>query len=648
MSVPASPSAPTVVSPTTSDLNTPISSAPGSQGGAAPAPSGSSTDTNSNNGTSGTNAQPGSNNSNTDSSNASGSGLIKFSKGLDSIASASNLEGNQVSGFGGGVGTSGLSGEVMNGGWISEESLKQIAVHLTVFQPAPLVKTSGTTTEYKLLKNAGLVGGETGTLCRGLPEGQPNSLLPAVLKNNEKALGVDGNFKVGASYAFTIEAPAGSDNIPGIEYFKHYYPDLQINDEILRGWIKGHLLNVEIIVPTSETAGNAYRLKIVDQGPKLKTPEGLGIIDIMSPWALLSSNKDIFTVTAEGGLDVTNSTEWKFPFADKSYDYLTGEIDGFGPSAEIKWGLTSHDTIDIKGFDIKKAGPCRAKFFIDPSHKEQAEKVAGKALPEELFKCNGTYGSGSTGSADAGALKGTLGYGAVGDGYQGIATSMVTDEQLLAIINKKIEYAPVTYPPLETPCFWQLYKGNSIFGKHGQYNQTVVVHTPAGWPLYYDDRFGKGASGKIIHNYGLRVHKLIAPRVEAAFRDIFNHYGPQLSSIIPSACWTGGAYVDKAYGSYWSSHAYGVAIDFDPYYNDLKTSMRRPEMRNTDGELRPWAAGSKIKCPTMAEAIYKPWWEIWYHHGFYSQGIESEITRKRPGNAHDWMHIQFAHWNCGR
>ena len=96
-------------------------------------------------------------------------------------------------------------------------------------------------------------------------------------------------------------------------------------------------------------------------------------------------------------------------------------------------------------------------------------------------------------------------------------------------------------------------------------------------------------------------------------------------SVAPGICIYHGSFNDRPMvgSKKWSSHAYGVAFDFDADNNALKTHA--PQAR-------------------LSQAIYKPFWEIWYHHGFYSQGIETDLKRTRRGTSSDWMHIQAVHY----
>ncbi|WP_319517226.1 M15 family metallopeptidase [uncultured Martelella sp.] len=77
---------------------------------------------------------------------------------------------------------------------------------------------------------------------------------------------------------------------------------------------------------------------------------------------------------------------------------------------------------------------------------------------------------------------------------------------------------------------------------------------------------------------------------------------------------SGGSYAKRRMrgGSSWSMHAYGIAIDWDPQRNALRTHA--PEARLSHDDARRW-------------------WEIWEDEGWVSLGRARDF---------DWMHVQAA------
>ena len=68
----------------------------------------------------------------------------------------------------------------------------------------------------------------------------------------------------------------------------------------------------------------------------------------------------------------------------------------------------------------------------------------------------------------------------------------------------------------------------------------------------------------------------------------------------------------KRGGTSWSTHAWGIALDFDPDRNRLKWGRDRA---------------------ALASADYDHWWQLWEEEGWYSLGRARNI---------DWMHVQAA------
>ena len=65
-------------------------------------------------------------------------------------------------------------------------------------------------------------------------------------------------------------------------------------------------------------------------------------------------------------------------------------------------------------------------------------------------------------------------------------------------------------------------------------------------------------------------------------------------------------------GTRWSTHAWGIAIDYDPDRNQLKWGRDRA---------------------AFARPEYDAWWRLWEEEGWVSLG--------RTRN-YDWMHVQAA------
>lgn len=143
--------------------------------------------------------------------------------------------------------------------------------------------------------------------------------------------------------------------------------------------------------------------------------------------------------------------------------------------------------------------------------------------------------------------------------------------------------------------------GASCFGKPGNEGALTSIVPP--YPLYFE--------GKQVRS--IRVHELIAPHVQAALREVLEHYGQEAISRLGLDNY-GGSYAYRATssGSSLSMHAWGIALDFAPDTNAY--SMRAPRATLSGEECRRW-------------------WEIWESHGAVSLGRQC---------GYDWMHVQFA------
>ena len=130
-------------------------------------------------------------------STGNGDNLIKFSIGLEGVVSANALNNTAINGGefgaggGGGTGSATLSGEILTGGWISDEKLKQVAMEITCFHSVPVKKDN----EYYMAADS---IDPTGELAIGR-FGQPSTFDKNTLEATKNKLG-GKEFKVGASF----------------------------------------------------------------------------------------------------------------------------------------------------------------------------------------------------------------------------------------------------------------------------------------------------------------------------------------------------------------------------------------------------------------------------------------------------------------
>ncbi len=111
----------------------------------------------------------------------------------------------------------------------------------------------------------------------------------------------------------------------------------------------------------------------------------------------------------------------------------------------------------------------------------------------------------------------------------------------------------------------------------------------------------------------IRCHAKVADSLLRVLGRVLDHYGQQQISDLHLDHW-GGCFNKRRIrgGSRWSTHAWGIALDYDPARNQLKW-----------GRDRAW----------FARPEYDPWWQFWEEEGWVSLG--------RARN-YDWMHVQAA------
>lgn len=380
----------------------------------------------------------------------------------------------------------------------------------------------------------------------------------------------------------------------GAEYLREFYPDVKWNANDFAKMANKLCITAEITVPISANSGKIILCKVVDYGPK-------NVIDLMGSFCSLNEYKDLFKVTGiingDGGKK-WKETNAKFLFADKSYNHITGEIEGYGPaSVKEKKNKESEPSSLFKTFiaSAPVSNQFFVRFFVDPSLREKAEKIVGHKLPDDFCKQKNISGS----NVNNMALNVNTQFSVSGD----------LSEEMKTILTKPIKFS--SNGPFKGPLITQkeLRSNNSVYGPVGAQGRLTKVKVPDNYPLYYGNTRVKS----------INIHSLAADRLEFALKDIINHYGPNIQKIAPGCCIYGGSYNYRKVrgGNSWSIHSWGTALDFDAGANGMKT--RAPQAR-------------------LSQPIYQPFIAILAHYGFSSQG-------KNVGN--DWMHFQLGSYKNG-
>lgn len=155
--------------------------------------------------------------------------------------------------------------------------------------------------------------------------------------------------------------------------------------------------------------------------------------------------------------------------------------------------------------------------------------------------------------------------------------------------------------------------------------------TNQGWPIQTQSELKKfyGPVGtnqtSVVVPYPLKIawatektvskfscHEKVADSIVHVLERVADHYGDQITPL-GLDLWGGCLNVRKMRGgTKWSTHSWGISIDWDPTRNRLR-----------------WGADKA----NFAKPEYDVWWKLWEEEGWVSLG--------RARN-YDWMHIQAA------
>jgi len=158
------------------------------------------------------------------------------------------------------------------------------------------------------------------------------------------------------------------------------------------------------------------------------------------------------------------------------------------------------------------------------------------------------------------------------------------------------EYNPNNWPQEETI---QLKSFYGEVGKHQKRFQLPYPHK-----LSWDKRH-------IVNSFF--CHEKVHESLDKVLTAVLNHYGIVEIKRLGLDIWGGCLNVRKKRGgTNWSTHSWGIALDYNPEQNALR-----------------WGRDRAV----FAKPEYNKWWEIWEKEGWVSLGREKN---------YDWMHIQAA------
>ncbi|MCP5074189.1 MAG: M15 family metallopeptidase, partial [Rhodobacteraceae bacterium] len=158
------------------------------------------------------------------------------------------------------------------------------------------------------------------------------------------------------------------------------------------------------------------------------------------------------------------------------------------------------------------------------------------------------------------------------------------------------------------PHGWPTYANiTSVYGPHGVEGGFTppLVRVPTPWRL-------KIAWDLSASRSTYRVHEAVADSLSTVVKNVFAHYGAARISELALDLFGGDyeARLMRGSNSKWSTHSWGVAIDYDPAHNKLSWNSSQAR---------------------FAAPEYEAWWGYWEEEGWVSLGR----TQNR-----DWMHVQ--------
>jgi hypothetical protein len=179
-------------------------------------------------------------------------------------------------------------------------------------------------------------------------------------------------------------------------------------------------------------------------------------------------------------------------------------------------------------------------------------------------------------------------------------------------VNAEVELwrdTKLTAPPPRVPQqMWPRQTQDELikfFGPVGA-NQTSLV-LPDGYP---DLRLAWDTDN---HLRKFQCHERVVLPMTRVLERVVDAYGPAKIVALGLDLFGGCLNVRRMRGgSSWSTHAWGIAVDFDPANNQLRWDRKRAR---------------------FAKPEYVKWWELWEAEGAVSLGRVRDF---------DWMHVQFA------
>lgn len=163
-------------------------------------------------------------------------------------------------------------------------------------------------------------------------------------------------------------------------------------------------------------------------------------------------------------------------------------------------------------------------------------------------------------------------------------------------------------PSDANPHVWPRDRGNQAEMRafYGQPGKPPISKVRCPWKL-------KLAWDKSTVMNHVGVHAKVADSVGDVFEKVYRHYGEAELKRLRLDLYGGSFFARKKRGgSTWSTHAWAIALDWDPERNQLKWGRDRA---------------------SLDASAYDFWWHAWEAEGWVSLGRSRNF---------DWMHVQAA------
>ena len=194
------------------------------------------------------------------------------------------------------------------------------------------------------------------------------------------------------------------------------------------------------------------------------------------------------------------------------------------------------------------------------------------------------------------------------DGLYGPQTETAS-ELLISLVNTGSlprsfsDISPVNVNPHEYP----MEGYDSLVDFYGPPCEANIVRVPCPWPLRLD-----WALTQKTHN--ISIHESLSDSLGNVLQQVFEIYQLQGIKELGLDRYGGSFNCRKKRGSQssWSTHAWGIAIDWFPSRNKLRWDSTKASLAHTDLD---------------------DWWAVWEQQGWLSLGRRED---------RDWMHVQAA------